>query len=258
MKNMKRRELLGALGVAAGSFALFKGAAGHSADAVDHGDGFPWTYHLLDKDKTAARAYQESSIGHCMYGAFAGVIKQLGDKFGKPYCEFPFGMMTYGRSGINGWGSVCGALNGAAAVIGLFAKTEKEQVAMVDALFSWYEKAQLPVYKPEAPVMDIKMPSSVSGSILCHTSCLNWHKASKIKVYTKQRKERCKRLTADVAAKLVDILNKYSLGTLKAESCLDKKVASCRSCHDKGGDCEDARGKMNCMRCHGDIDDDHF
>jgi hypothetical protein len=71
---------------------------------------------------------------------------------------------------------------------------------MVDALFSWYEKAKLPVYKPESPVMDIAMPASISGSILCHASCLNWHNVSKLKVYTKQRKERCGRLTADVAA----------------------------------------------------------
>ena len=51
------------------------------------------------------------------------------------------------------------------------------------------------------------LPQSESDSVLCHISVSKWCYINKIEAESKQRSERCGRLTADVAAKTAEILN---------------------------------------------------
>lgn len=207
-----------------------------------------------------------------MYGVFAGIVTQLGEKLGEPYRSFPCSMMVYGRSGVCDWGSLCGALNGSAAAVGLICrsseelqiklkpqktKQEKQQAKIIDELFRWYEETVLPVYNPLEPVTQMDMPKSIANSVLCHNSTTNWSSESGFKIFTQQQKERCRRLTADVAKKTVEILNAELDGKFQPVHKLSPKVSTCRSCHAKPSKQRDTRGKMDCTSCHWEIDDNH-
>ncbi len=79
-----------------------------------------WSYVKLDPDITAGIAYQGHNEGGCMYGVFKSIVSQLEKKNSESNITFPYHMMKYGSGGVGNYGSVCGALNGAAAAIGTF------------------------------------------------------------------------------------------------------------------------------------------
>ena len=257
--TLTRREVLGAVGIAAGSCALSSCAIEEMGSFQD-GTGkrvFPWRYAELDPDITAHRAYSNFDKGHCMYGAFASVMSQLAEKYGEPYRSFPVEMMIYGAGGVGGWGSLCGAVNGSAALISLFVKKEEELKQLVDELFLWYQETELPAYVPPKHALNIEIAKSVSSSVLCHVSCTRWCKVSGHKTFTKLQKERCKRLTADTAKKTVEILNAHFASRFAAALKHDEKTGQCMSCHTKGSELQNTCGKMSCTSCHSSIADGH-
>jgi hypothetical protein len=259
MKKVTRRQVLGPIGVAAGSCVLSSCFSRNmiSSPGKDGKAGFPWPYAELDPDITAERTYYDCEKGHCMYGVFAPVVEQLAEKRGEPYRSFPVAMMRYGVGGVGGSGSLCGALNGAAALIGLFAKSEKETKQLIGGLFLWYEQAELPAYVPEKPILDIEVPMSVSNSVLCHVSVTRWCETSGYKTFSNPQMERCKRLTADTAKKTVEVLNTYFAGKPLFFSGLSEAVKRCKSCHTKGSDISDSKGNMNCGSCHFSLASEH-
>ncbi|MHC4537015.1 MAG: C-GCAxxG-C-C family protein [Planctomycetota bacterium] len=257
--TLTRREVLGAVGIAAGTCAL-SSCAMEGMGSVQNGTSkkvFPWKYSELNPDITAHRAYADCPKGHCMYGVFASVMSQLADEYGEPYRSFPVDMMIYGAGGVADWGSICGGLNGSAALIGLFVKDEAEIKKLVNELFLWYQQTELPEYVPEKPGLNIEMAKSVSDSVLCHVSVTKWCKASGHKAYTKPQKERCKRLTADTAKKTVEILNAHFASQFSAALQHDEKTRQCMPCHTKGSKLQDTRGRMDCDSCHTTLPDDH-
>ncbi len=144
MKNVTRRQVLGPLGIVAGSCVLSSCLSKNLASVPDKENkpDFPWAYTELDPDITAEKTYYDCEKGHCMYGVFAPVISQLAEKHGEPYKSFPVDMMRYGVGGTAGSGSLCGSLNGAAALIGLFTETEEQMKQIVGELFLWYEQTK--------------------------------------------------------------------------------------------------------------------
>ena len=96
----------------------------------------PWVYHELDPQTTADRAYQLYPEGNCMYALFGSVMIQFAELYGEPYSSFPIAMMKYGASGIGEYGTICGALNGAAALFGLFVREKSHLNALVEDLFT--------------------------------------------------------------------------------------------------------------------------
>jgi hypothetical protein len=257
--TLSRREILGAIGIAAGSCALSSCAIEEMGSVRDgtRKPVFPWKYAELDPDTTAQRAYAECPKGHCMYGVFASVMSQLADKYGEPYRSFPVDMMIYGAGGVADWGSICGALNGSAALIGLFVKDEDEIKKLVNELFLWYQQTELPRYAPQKPGLDVEIAKSISGSVLCHVSVTKWCKVSGHKTYTKPQKERCRRLACDTAKKTVEILNAHFASRFAAALQHDEKTKQCMSCHTKGSELQDTRGRMECNSCHSTLADDH-
>ena len=137
MNLVTRRQMLAAVGVAAGASALSCSREFESKSRMGK-ESMParaWKYSKLKPNHSAQRAYRDTAKGHCMYGVFASVMQQLGDKLGEPYRSFPVDMMAYGVGGAGGWGSLCGALNGSAALIGLFVQDETQMKQLIGKLF---------------------------------------------------------------------------------------------------------------------------
>lgn len=161
-------------------------------------------------------------------------------------------MMEFGQGGVVGWASLCGALLGAAAAIQLVSPDPK---AALDELYRWHEVSELPDYRPRAPKFEIG--KSVADSVLCHVSVTKWCEATGTKAFDKKRSDRCGWITGSVARKAVQILNAQAEGTFAAALPLSAETRNCRGCHDKGGEVEDTRGKMDCLQCHPGVKTDH-
>jgi len=197
---------------------------------------------------TANLAYSLFDDGGCMYSLCQSFVSQLTAEVGEPFASFPTHMMRYGHGGIGGFGSVCGALNGAAALVGLVVTDKKTQDAVIADLFRWYERTPLPGFRPETAVLDLSLPARVCGSTLCHASITSWARAAGYRVKCEQRKERCRRLTGDVAAKLTVDLNQLADGSYTAPD--DSGTGTCMTCHGPQGKLGDTGGKMACASCH--------
>jgi len=250
MKSPTRRELFGLAGIAAGSWVFSSCVREQLAAPPAKKPRLRWDFARLDPDITADRAYQDYYQGHCMYGVFKSIVWQLAEQRGEPYKSFPLDMMKYGAGGVAGWGSLCGGLNGAAAVIGLFATTQDQARLLTHELFRWYETTALPIYVPKKPQLEMEMPKSVSNSVLCHVSVSNWCKVSGHRAFSKEHNERCARLTADTAKKTVEILNSSLQDQFAGTHSLSAETKWCKSCHAKGGNLENSLGEMNCTACH--------
>ncbi|QGY47033.1 hypothetical protein GM418_26230 [Maribellus comscasis] len=209
-----------------------------------------WKYAYLDPAISGQIAYDQYSVGSCMYASFYGVASQIAEKFGGEYASFPFDMMKYGHGGVGGFGTLCGALNGAAALIGLFVGDKKMRDSLINDLFQWYENTQLPVFKPRKAVMDYTPASSVSHSTLCHASTINWGKASGFKIDSDERKERCRRLSGEVAAKVTTSLNSFFNDDYVTVYQNNDNAGTCLTCHGKEGKLNNISGKMDCNSCH--------
>lgn len=215
-----------------------------------NGKSTGWGYHPLDPGETADIAYENYDSGSCMYSTFKSIVSQLSEKYGEPYSSFPLHMMKYGHGGIGGFGTVCGALNGAAAAIGLFIADKNVQDALIAGLFRWYEEEELPQYNPKKAVFDFMPQTSVSGSPLCHASNTNWGKETGFKINSDERKERCRRLTGDVAFRVTLVLNEYFSNTYTTSGHENDNISTCLTCHGDAGKLANTSGKMGCTTCH--------
>ncbi len=209
-----------------------------------------WKYTRLDPLATAELAYDSYSGGSCMFATVKSVIDQLAEKVSEPYSSFPIHMFKYGHGGVGGYGSVCGALNGAAAVIGLLIPVKDVQDKLITDIFQWYEKESFPNYIPANPNYDFTLPKSAPNSVLCHASNTNWCKDSGFNVSSNERKERCRRLTADVAQKVVIALNEIHTNEYVANLHTDEASNNCLVCHGKEGKVKNASVKISCNSCH--------
>jgi len=259
MKRITRRQILTPIGLAAGSCVLSSCLSKNmtTSSGKDKKTDFPWPYAKLDPEITAERAYSDCAKGHCMYGVFASVVGQLAEQKGEPYRTFPVDMMRYGAGGTGGSGSLCGALNGASALFGLFAPSEEQTKQFISELFLWYEQKELPAFVPRKPILDVEVPLSVSDSVLCHVSVTKWAETSGQKAFSKPRKERCRRLTADTAKRAVEILNTSLSGKYEAQMEMTEEVKACGSCHTKDSEMANTRGTMSCGSCHFSLAKDH-
>jgi hypothetical protein len=213
-------------------------------------DQSTWKYVRLDPIATAGLAYNYYSEGSCMYATVKSVVSQLAEKIGEPFTSFPLHLFKYGHGGVGGYGSVCGTLNGAAALIGLLITDKNVQDKMITDLFWWYEKEPLPLFSPSTPAYDHIPVKSVSNSVLCHASNTNWCKTAGFKVDSKERKERCRRMTADVTMKVTTSLNEIFENAYITSVQPDETVNTCLICHGSEGKVNNTAVKMNCNSCH--------
>ncbi len=259
MKKIDRREILFLIGGTALGSSLLGKSSPISANemlsepfklAQKHSLWKPRELNLQKIIPTAYQGFYHNGYG-CSFGVFYSIIGLMGEKFGKPYSDFPFTMMEVGKSGISNWGTICGALLGAASVLSMFWGRE-ERDPLVDQLFRWYELTAFPMYKPTRKIVkfDGKLPTSVSNSPLCHVSVSRWAYSSGFPAKSEQRSERCARLTADVALKTWEIIDSKMNGRTVDWYSKSETRKYCGQCHDPGMESPIAKGKQDCGSCH--------
>jgi hypothetical protein len=267
METSNRRAFL----TLAGKAACLTGVVGASAAVVGCPPPqteykipeWPWPYAPLDVEMVRKLGHQGYYGGGCCYGAFWAIVEALKEAVGDPFDKTIPDMMRYGGGGVAGFGSLCGALNGAAAAIGLVSD-RATQTALVQELMAWYAVTPFPsdisnqyAVNHEFLVEELKydgaLTQSVAGGNLCHMSVTNWCIEAGVAESDVQRAERCARLTGDVAAKAVELLNAQYEGTFTAVETLPSAAASCKTCHTEGGAAhvlDYTNGKENCDLCH--------
>ena len=166
-----------------------------------------WSYHPIDPATAAKLAYEGHARGGCSYAVFYGILAQLAEAYGEPYRSFPFKMMKFGNSGIGDTGNICGGLVGASAAIGLFLDG-KVRIESIKNLLQWYENTELPKYQPSQPIFISGNITTVKAqTTLCSNSSAAWCKKSGFEHGSRERIERCLRLSADTCMKTAELLN---------------------------------------------------
>lgn len=287
---MNRREFMKRSLAVFGVLALKGPAAAlaeekHSKDeaAAVEVPPLPWGYVELDPEYVRKLGHLGYYAFECAGGAFWAIITALKEKIGFPYTLLPLPSveevlaalekgeemqvpMHYGAGGGGGFGSLCGALNGACEAM-TYALPVDEAKKFTRALFRWYEVTPIPSEKSNEYAAthqflvpkyksDKPLPQSVSHSVLCHVSVGRWCVASGYASGSKERSERCGRLTGDVAAMAVEFMNAYVRGEPHPALTLTQTTAECRGCHFKGKNFEEGqftRGFMQCESCHTDM-----
>jgi len=257
MSDSTRRDFLkgaGAYGATA-AFGLAGGLSigrpGAAQVQAQHPFGYPETGLNVERTRELGYAgFQGITLpdgtrhGGCAFGAFNAIIGQLAEVVGEPYTGIPVQMMDWAGAGVVGYGTLCGTLTGTAAAIGLICSGSDAR-AFVSDLMSWYSTADLPtnLHAPTGP-----LPQSKADSNLCHVPLTRWCTSSGFASGSSERAERCSRLSGDVAAKAVELLNGSALGLERPS---EKTV--CRACHYMGPSYAAGHfthGDMNCLTCH--------
>lgn len=170
-----------------------------SEDAAVH----PFEYQKLDFSTAVERGRAGYyNKGNCCIGCADAIIGELADNAGYPFNQIPIDAFANGGSGY-GLGTLCGALGGAVAAIGLVCDGDDAK-ELTKELFSWYTSTELPIYQP-----DIELPTTVSPSVNCADSVGTFMEESGYAHGDPERKERCACLTGDVAGKTVELLNAH-------------------------------------------------
>lgn len=260
-KEMTRKEFLSnttkfAAGMAVGVGAL----AGKKAFSQTVNYDWPWPYATLDPDAVRIKAHDTFwNDKECCAGAFGGILGELKEVVGEPFLNLPMEIMLYGAGGVSGWGTICGALNGASAAISLVCDKATAGL-LVNELVGWYTQTELPTQKSDDFAVnhdftdnrcDVVLPKNICGSPLCHVSVTEWCKNADKKVADVERKERCARVAGDTAAQAVILLNAHFADTFESVYVTPDEVAACMTCHGPAV-LNNVATKQGCQSCHGD------
>ncbi len=205
---------------------------------------WPWPYVKLDPEKTAELAYNEWYRVFCGAAVISSVFSQLREKVGEPYNSFPIDGYVFLEGGMVGWGTVCGSNAGANIVSNMIigpriAGPDCENGAVIGSeMLQWYSETALPVFNPKEPKQKTKIIQTTSASPLCHVSVGKWMKESGYALASPERKDRCARVAASVAYKLVQDLNAWKDGKYVSK-------ATWTPAKDFG-----ITAQQNCTECH--------
>lgn len=220
---------------------------------------WPWTYAKLDVEKIRIAGHDAYYAKGCCYGAFHALMDALRTAVGEPFTLLPSEIMNYGGGGGAGWGLTCGAPNGSAALISLVRDQAKANT-LISELFGWYTQTKFPSDMSNQLAIDQKyvqnklpqaLAQNAAGSVLCHASVTEWCKAAHVKASDAARKERCARLTGDVAAYAAQILNDDTDAKFTPLYVKPGTIDGCMSCHGSAGTTNNVAAAMECTQCHG-------
>lgn len=161
-------------------------------------------------------------------------------------------MFVWARGGVSNWGTLCGALIPAGAIIELVAGKDKG-LPITSELLGWYTDNPFPSTKFDALSKFPGQVQTVAKSPLCHNSVSRWLDASKKRVGDPERGDRCAKVSGDVAYRTAEYLNAFSEGKFVAAWKPSEEYASCLPCHRGANSLRDDQvGYSNCLPCHGD------
>jgi hypothetical protein len=199
----------------------------------------------------------------------------LEDEVGYPYNVIPKEMMNWCTGGGFGTASQCGSITASCSFVNMVCDNNTAKKIILD-IFNWYEQTSLPT--PTAQKManeklftvekyktnEIFIPT-IANSPLCHISVERFCKANGVSSGSKERAERCARLTSDISYFTAVQLNKHVDSTYESEYAMSAAATSCRECHAKGKEMDQggwSRGKMDCQPCHStdhiNVSEDHY
>jgi hypothetical protein len=245
------------IAVGTGAISLLSNATGK---AGPNSTPWPWPYQKLDVEAVRILGHDAYYSKGCCYGAFHALMQSLRDLVGEPFMSLPSEIMVFGSGGGAGWGLTCGAANGSAALISLV-RDQAKTSTLVSELFGWYTQTKFPTDMSNQLGVDQKytvnkytqtLAQNTAGSVLCHISVTDWCVAANIKASDAARKERCARLTGDVAAYAAQILNDDTDGTFTPLYVKPTTVDGCMTCHGSSGVMANVSSSMECTQCHGD------
>lgn len=245
--------VIGAAAGAAGLNLLLNNKA-YADEKNSKSSSWPYPYVALDPEEARDAAHTAYYNGKfCAAGVLTGIVQLLRREIGDPWTGFPTEVMLFGKGGGVGWGSLCGTLNGAGALISLVVES-KPSSALITELWGWYTTEALPTDAANSAVYsdvhyDGEMAQSVSGSPLCHPSVSQWCAAANKKVSSPERLERCGRLAGDIAAKTVSLLNEYFADNFTATYADSDQNTTCMSCHGPSV-LDNVSTHMECVSCH--------
>ncbi len=236
-QDISRRQLLSGAGkIAAGLAVTSAGALSLGCSAEAKAATYPFGYKKLDPKKAADIAYENWYKDFCCYATASAIILPLREKIGGPYNKLPVEAFVFGHGGAVGWGTLCGTLLGSGLAASFAIGKDGEQI--LNDLMHYYSETELPIYQPANPKATFKNINK-SESPLCHVSVGRWMKKEGVTFGTPERKDRCARLSADMAAKTVELLNLYADGKYKSEHGNQIKLYGFTT-------------QDNCGDCHGD------
>jgi hypothetical protein len=251
-KICSRRDFLKGAGTAtigaSGITALASSIPGFIKEASALGatmEKWPWPYVKLDPDKTAEIAYNEWYRVFCGAAVINAVFSQLREKVGEPYKSFPADSFVFLEGGMAGWGTVCGSNAGANIVSNVIIGPRiggpdcEHGHTIGSDMMDWYSNTALPTFTPKEPKQKTAIIQTTSNSPLCHVSVGKWMKKSGYALGSPERKDRCARLAASVAHKLVVDLNAWKDGKFSPKSTWAP------------GKTMGITGQQNCNECHG-------
>lgn len=161
-------------------------------------------------------------------------------------------------AGYGGQGTLCGALGVGSQFFNLVAfDDQKTYVKMTDELFQWYSRTVFPTSRFDDICYYPGQVQRLAKSPLCHISVSQWTLAAGSEVTSKQKKDRCAKVTGEVMFRTVEMLNDYVDGRYtQQEFPFKEENAACLSCHgaddmwhEKDG-MNNQQGKMTCNLCH--------
>jgi len=211
---------------------------------------WPFPYAILDPDEARDKAHYLYWNGKdCASGVFGAFTELLSSAVGEPWTNIPMEIMLFGRGGGAGWGSLCGTLNGAGAIISMVT-SKADSTALVNEVWGWYAQKDLPSKEANSFNYTDKrytnpLKSNLSGSVLCHPSVSQWCLVANKEASSTERKERCARLAGDIAACTTKILNDHYHSTFVSTFHDSQDVSDCMSCHGKN-----TMTHMECVSCH--------
>lgn len=264
----RRSFLISAGAVAAGALTVggvFGALAPRKAEALSTAPAPPWPYTPLDTEVVRKKGYQYYWSGGCCYGAARALVEALFEALpGSAWETLPLDMFRYGAGGIYSWGTVCGALNGAIPVISMIVGPANG-AKVSSPLIGWYQETPFPSTKLDGLVTSAggkqytNVAQTISDSPLCHTSVSKWCTLTDFGVNSDQKKDRCAKLTGDVAAKAVEWLNAwYNSGKTAYPTAYKypESQVSCMTCHvgTTAPSRDNVQGTMNCIECHDDAE----
>ena len=256
----RRKFLLGAGALATG--ALASGIVGCSTAGSTSGGSaatgtgaagtapLPWQYKKLDVEAVRKAGYENYFEGGCMYGAASALIIELRKNGASSWSAIPVDMFRYGAGGAYGWGTLCGAINGVLAVMGMAAQNHSD---LGNELMGWYTEFPFPSDKHESYCKIPGQITTVAGSPLCHISVSKWANKADARINEDAKKDRCAKLTGDTAAKAAELINQALDNKFVPAFKVPAEYSHCMSCHQgKDSTLDNEQGKMNCVDCHED------